>query len=466
MDKKHTFGERKTSELIPYINNARTHSQEQVKQIAASITEFGFTNPVLIDENNGVIAGHGRLLAADLLKIEIVPVYILSGLSEYQKKAYIIADNQLALNAGWDDELLNLEIEFLQDSDFDIDLLGFDEDFLEMLNSENHDFEGNHTKVGSLADKFIISPFSVFNSRKGWWQQRKRAWLELGIQSEIGRNDKMCITALSTNQYSEKNEIEQKLGRALSTDEYLSKYCTLTKLHTSSIFDPVLTELCYEWFCPAKGHIVDPFAGGSVRGIVASKTNRKYIGNDLREEQVLANREQANAICSNPKPKWTIGDSVELESLISEKADFIFSCPPYADLEKYSDDPKDLSNMGYDDFLDNYRKIIKSCFSLLKENRFAIFVVGEVRDKNGNYRNFVSDTISAFLDSGFSYYNEAILINVVGSLPIRVGKQFSQSRKLGKTHQNVLVFVKGDAKKAASACGDIEVHMEEPEDEN
>lgn len=127
MGKKYTFGERKTSELIPYINNARTHSQKQIKQIAASITEFGFTNPVLIDENNGVIAGHGRLLAADLLKIEIVPVYILTGLSEYQKKAYILADNQIALNAGWDDELLNLEIEFLDDVDFDISLLGFDD---------------------------------------------------------------------------------------------------------------------------------------------------------------------------------------------------------------------------------------------------------------------------------------------------------------------------------------------------
>ncbi|ELC0706595.1 hypothetical protein RII68_002994 [Vibrio parahaemolyticus] len=102
----------------------------------------------------------------------------------------------------------------------------------------------------------------------------------------------------------------------------------------------------------------------------------------------------------------------------------------------------------------------------MKDDRFAVFVVGEVRDKNGNYRNFVSDTISAFLGSGFSYYNEAILVNVVGSLPIRVGKQFSQSRKLGKTHQNVLVFVKGDAKKAAKACGDIEVHLEEPEEES
>lgn len=206
---KYSFGKRKISELIPYINNARMHSQEQIKQIAASITEFGFTNPILIDENNGVIAGHGRLLAADLLKIDVVPVYILSGLSEYQKKAYIIADNQLALNAGWDDELLSLEIEFLQDSDFDIDLLGFDDELLEMLNSGNNDFDGSDAKVGSLADRFIISPFSVFNSRKGWWQQRKRAWLDLGIRSEVGRNEKLSITALSTNQYSEKNEIEQ-----------------------------------------------------------------------------------------------------------------------------------------------------------------------------------------------------------------------------------------------------------------
>ncbi|EKB1964418.1 TPA: ParB N-terminal domain-containing protein, partial [Vibrio parahaemolyticus] len=222
---KYSFGKRKISELIPYINNARMHSQEQIKQIAASITEFGFTNPILIDENNGVIAGHGRLLAADLLKIDVVPVYILSGLSEYQKKAYIIADNQLALNAGWDDELLSLEIEFLQDSDFDIDLLGFDDELLEMLNSGNNDFDGSDAKVGSLADRFIISPFSVFNSRKGWWQQRKRAWLDLGIRSEVGRNEKLSITALSTNQYSEKNEIEQKLGRTLSTEEYLSEYC-------------------------------------------------------------------------------------------------------------------------------------------------------------------------------------------------------------------------------------------------
>lgn len=466
MEKNHQFDNRKVTELIPYINNARTHSEAQVKQIASSIQEFGFTNPILIDEDNGIIAGHGRLLAAELLSIDAVPVYILKGLTPVQKKAYVIADNQLALNAGWDEEMLAMEIEFLEEADFNIDLLGFEDDFLDMVLGDENELSESRKAIGSLNDQFLISPFSVFNSRKGWWQDRKRAWIELGIQSELGRDDKLSITSLTTNQYTEKNEIEKKLGRKLTIDEYKSEYCTLSKLATTSIFDPVLAEICYEWFCPQGGHIVDPFAGGSVRGIVASKTNRKYTGNDLRIEQIEANRQQAIEICDIPKPRWTIGDSVEIEGIIKTKADMIFSCPPYADLEKYSDDVRDLSNMDYHGFIDAYRQIIKACFRILKDDRFAVFVVGEVRDKKGNYRNFVSDTISAFIDAGFSYYNEAILVNVVGSLPIRVGKQFSQSRKLGKTHQNILVFVKGDAKKAAQACGDVEIHMEEDEVEN
>lgn len=116
--------------LIPYARNARTHSDAQVAQIAASIKEFGWTNPILTDGNKGVIAGHGRLLAARKLGMDTVPVIELSHLTEAQKKAYILADNQLALNAGWDEELLKLEIQELSDMDFDLDLIGFDEDAL------------------------------------------------------------------------------------------------------------------------------------------------------------------------------------------------------------------------------------------------------------------------------------------------------------------------------------------------
>lgn len=117
-------------DLIPYVNNSRTHSDEQVTQIAASIKEFGFTNPILIDEQGGIIAGHGRLMAAKKLKLEQVPTITLVGLTDAQRKAYVIADNKLALNAGWDLELLKIEIDELKDLDFDIDLLGFNADEL------------------------------------------------------------------------------------------------------------------------------------------------------------------------------------------------------------------------------------------------------------------------------------------------------------------------------------------------
>ncbi|MGE9659190.1 hypothetical protein ACQP6C_11955 [Snodgrassella alvi] len=137
----------------------------------------------------------------------------------------------------------------------------------------------------------------------------------------------------------------------------------------------------------------------------------------------------------------------------------MFTCPPYADLEVYSDDPRDLSTMKYQDFIGVYKEIISKSTFLLKENRFACIVVGEVRDKKGNYYNFVGDTIRAFLDAGLKYYNEAILVTQVGSLAVRAGKPFEKSRKLGKTHQNVLIFVKGDAKIATTACGEVDITM-------
>jgi ParB-like chromosome segregation protein Spo0J len=144
--------QRKVSELIPYVNNARTHSETQVTQIAASIKEFGFTNPILIDGDNGVIAGHGRLMAAKKLGMEQVPTIELSNLTPTQKKAYILADNKLALNAGWDEELLKLELIELKDADFDLSLIGFD-DF--ELNDDAVFLPGSEDEQGNLD---IIAP--------------------------------------------------------------------------------------------------------------------------------------------------------------------------------------------------------------------------------------------------------------------------------------------------------------------
>lgn len=227
-----------------------------------------------------------------------------------------------------------------------------------------------------------------------------------------------------------------------------------------SIFDPVLCEIAYRWFSNEGSHILDPFAGGSVRGIVASKLKRNYVGVELRQEQVDANVEQGDSICEGNKPEWICGTSTEIDKLVKKREfDLIFSCPPYADLEVYSDDPRDISNMAYDKFLEHYQEIITKSCTLLKPNRFAVFVVGEVRSKKGSgyYRGFVPDTIRCFEKAGLEYYNEAILITAVGSLPIRTGRTFEASRKLGKTHQNVLVFCKGDAKEATKASGKIEI---------
>lgn len=131
-----------TNSLIPYAKNSRTHSETQVAQIAGSIKEFGFNNPVLIDETGSIIAGHGRVLAAQKLGLQTVPTITLEHLSETQRKAYVIADNRLALNAGWDDQMLTLELNDLKDDGFDLSLLGFDADEMNALLNPIKETEG------------------------------------------------------------------------------------------------------------------------------------------------------------------------------------------------------------------------------------------------------------------------------------------------------------------------------------
>jgi len=266
--------------------------------------------------------------------------------------------------------------------------------------------------------------------------------------------------------YAAKNAYEEKVGKKISWEEFAELFPQKMQQTGTSIFDPVLCEVIYHWFCPQDGDILDPFAGGSVRGIVAALTGRKYTGVDLSARQIEANKanweempplSKTTAAGGAAEPVWVTGDSMNIKDLAPGEYDLLFTCPPYADLEVYSDAPGDISNKKYPEFLQLYREIIVRTASMLKSNRFACVVVGEVRDKNGIYRNFVGDTVRAFTDAGLDYYNEAILITNYGSLPIRVGGQFTNSRKLGKTHQNVLVFAKGDPQKAAADIGEPEV---------
>lgn len=289
----------------------------------------------------------------------------------------------------------------------------------------------------SLADRFVVPPFSILDRRSGLWQDRKRKWLSLGIESELGRDEESGFLEAA------------KPGRGGAMEARI-RACG----GAVSVFDPVLCELAYRWFSPVGGRVLDPFAGGSVRGVVASTLLRDYTGIDLRREQVEANRAQAH-LGSSVTPHWVTGDSADvLDSWTWDdfECDFIFSCPPYADLEVYSDDPADLSNMSADDFDKTYLRIIDLSVKHLRNNRFAAWVISDVRDKKGMYRGLVMDTISAFEAAGCRFYNDLVTIDPVGSGSLLAAKQFEASRKVRRMHQHMLVFVKGDPKVATAAC--------------
>lgn len=289
----------------------------------------------------------------------------------------------------------------------------------------------------SLSERFIIPPMATFDARQGYWADRKRHWINIGIKSEEGRGEESGAFSM------------RHIGAAYGRKE---------APESRSIFDPVLTELFYRWFVPEREVVLDPFAGGSVRGIVAGKLSRGYAGIELRREQVVANYEQLNKIPVFIKPKWYVGDSHQILDHLPTGYGGVFTCPPYAYLEKYSDDPADLSNMEYPQFLKRYREIITKSITRLNPNRFAGIVVGDVRDKReGHYLNFVGDTITAFLDAGVKLYINGILIVQANTIGIRAAKPFLASRKLMTSHQHVLIFIKGDAKTATKAIGDVEV---------
>lgn len=568
-------------------------------------------------------------------------------------------------------------------------------------------FDTSHMEVEgvTLAGRFVMPPFTVLDTRQGPWQSRKRQWHDLGISSDDGRD---------ASPFTKRKGLTD-----VDPDTLDIVSLRIMNVGTVSVFDPVLCELIYRWFAPPGGTILDPFAGGSVRGIVAGILGYRYTGIDLRPEQVEANYQQSATIhaagrypttpatdsmptltpterhgghyvkrddtftiagaghggkvrtcwtlackpdvqglitagsrqspqvgivagiaaklglpcrvhvpsgpytpeleaaaaagaeviqhtpgynsvivararqdatesgwteipfgmecpeavywtstqtenlptdidrivvpvgsgmslagicagldaANNPTPilavqvgadptdrldryapvfwrqrvelvqspldyhtpaphthlddlpldpiyeakclpyledgdllwvvgrrqtiadttapTWHVADSQQMHTVVGdERYDLVMSCPPYHDLERYSDDPADLSNMGYAEFVDAYRTIIGNAIARLKNDRFAVFVVSEIRGpagKGGLYRNFVADTIAAFEDAGAAYYNEAVLVNTAASTGLRAARAFTASRKLGRCHQTVLVFVKGDPKKATAA---------------
>jgi DNA modification methylase len=474
---------------IPYDRNPRKITPAAVDKVALSIQQFGFTSPIIVDEADVILAGHTRLQAAFKLGMDTVPVVQRHNLNEAQKRAYRIADNRVAEESKWDEAKLQQEIAAIEALDFDLAGLGFDAGELDAIMQFTPEeaageaaaaggTKGGPTK-GSLADKFGVPPFSVLSARDGWWQDRKRAWLDLGIKSELGRGDnlgaldgaierhegkhKANIHPARTGRGGLNEQIAPRKGVQLGRKADVQPEGGLTG---TSVFDPVLCELVYRWFCPPGGVIVDPFAGGSVRGIVASHTRRRYFGCDLRREQIGANLEQLEIAEPDHLPSYYCGDSRELMAVLPKvQADLMFTCPPYADLEVYSDNPRDLSTMPFEDFAVAYAAVLEQSTLMLKDDRFAVVVIGDARDDEGNYYGLPWLTVQIMQRIGLKLYNEAVLVTMVGSVPSRCGKAFEASRKLGKTHQNVLVFVKGDARAATEAIGPCEFSLPDEESE-
>jgi DNA modification methylase len=368
------------------------------------------------------------------------------------------------------------------------------------------------THSPGLADKFLVPPFSVLDTRQDYWQTRRRSWLSLGIRGETGpssgafnpdQESRLVTTAEARDVrlrdgiglgrkegliyqhdapasdpsfYDKKRALEKELGTVLTTEAFKRDYYRRDEqdlgasqsIQTgTSVFDPVLCEIAVRWFSGPGARVIDPFAGGVVRGLVAGALGRSYTGIELRPEQIADNREQATQLLGpgagidwggeTQMPQWIEADATKIAGLYLDPADLVFTCPPYADLERYSDDPRDLSTMPYEQFRVSLASVMAQTAALLREDRFAVWVVGEARggSKTAEY-GLVADTVKAAQAAGMVLYNSGILVNSVGSAALRA-QMILRTRKLTRVHQHVLVFLNGDHKRAAAACGSAEL---------
>ncbi|KAG8466529.1 hypothetical protein KFE25_007908 [Diacronema lutheri] len=293
---------------------------------------------------------------------------------------------------------------------------------------------------GALAAEFGAPPLSILDARTAQWRERRSYWIDgYGIQSELGRPTDLLGFG----------------GRMR------------TKHGGTSVFDPMLCELAYRWWAPPGGSILDPFAGGSVRGVVAARLGLAYHGIELSATQITANEAQARRIgaeCTAARvpwvrPKWMRADATHLDGTalharLPAAVDFVFTCPPYYDLERYSNDGRDLCNApSYAAFLRALDKALGGALQLLRRDRFACVVVGELRDRRtGLCRNFVSDTISIAQRHGAALYNSAVLLTAYNTAPMRARAGFRLG-KLTRCHQSVLVFWKGESEASVPNAG-------------
>lgn len=307
-------------------------------------------------------------------------------------------------------------------------------------------------RSGVLARRFGVPPFSILDTRQGYWQERKRCWRALISDSGESRENTLrpSVTANDPAFYRKKEAKERELGLTLTTKEFETEHYEPPNTYITSgvsLLDPVLCEIICQWFGTPNGQYFNCFAGDTVFGRVAHYLGNSFRGIELRPEQVAINNEHIKDLPDRERLQYICDDGRNvLRHFLRESQDLLFSCPPYYDLEVYSDLPQDASNQPtYADFIQLLDKAFTDACACLKPNRFAVIVVGDVRDGNGNYYGFPDDVKRIFRAAGLHLYNELILVEVSGNAAMRAAGHM-KNRKTVKTHQNVLVFYKGDSR--------------------
>lgn len=391
-------------------NNPRIIKDEKFEKLKKSIKEFPkmmALRPMVINQDNIVLGGNMRLKALKELGYTELPdewVKRAEDLTDEEARRFIIADNVGFGEHDWD--ILANEWDSVELEDWGLEGFPFDDD-------------GEKEEYNKLEDKFVVPPFSVLDTKQGYWQKRKKHWKGLIGDNGESREDKLS-----------------NLNNMSATYR--------PEMATVSILDPVLAEIANKWFGLNNCLTFDCFAGDTVFGYVSDALGNTFTGIELRKEQADLN----NNRLKGSKSKYICDDGQNVLKHIKEKSqDLLFSCPPYFDLEVYSDLPTDASNQKeYNDFLQILNNAFSESIKCLKDNRFAFIVVGDIRAKDGTYYKFPDHIKKIFTENGMSLYNEMILLDPLGTAPARANK-YMKSRKVVKVHQNILVFYKGDTKK-------------------
>ena len=330
---------------------------------------------------------------------------------------------------------------------------------------------GEEWGTKTLAGDFILPPFDSMNTQRGEWQSRKRLWIDLlglgktedmgretGLQSNTDKAWRIATPVRQPTFYSQKAKWERENGRAITTGEFKHLFVPTgsERINLTSQFDPVLAEVMYHWYTIPGWRTFDPFGGGVERGLVSAYLGRPYAGIELRPQQVEANRSLAERIDLPARAEWLEGDARETKAIMTAypAADFILTCPPYWDLEKYSDRPDDVSNMSLADFLQALDVVIESSLAVLKPDRFAVMVMGDRRHgKRRQWAHLPHMMTASFEAHGAALHNDIVMTTAIGSKPQIARYSFERRRTLMPMYEHVLVFCKGDAKAAAQALG-------------